>query len=638
MSKLFLRDQNTRPSEPAGLKVPHPKRFHLVDGRRVRRRLQVGMLIGLVIGSLVSVLVLSGILNLWKSRFADVFYNPRLPSGQVVLVAVDDKTVEEYGWPIERITHGAFLFALIRAQPKVIVLDFVLPDPADSEEDTYFAQIIQRMDKIVQPVLGIEATRFPTLPGQFPAFDSVLKPAPALRTSNTTLAHAMIYPDPDGIVRRVPLAIDVPGKRYPAMGLAAIALYQDREPTVEVESGQVVFGDTRIPVDDSGQMLINYNQRDAIEKISYADIIQGKADYGLLENKIVLVGPITKDVPENYSVPFAAADSRLYGVEIQANVIETLLAKVFLREQDNVSRIALIFVVSIIAGISLVQFPRLYAAALAIFYFGAYMVYAFWRFDNGVILAPLDILVVLLLALASTMLYRYFAEERTRALIARLFLGTVAPESVEQVLALYDGGGLSLTGGRREVTVLSITLRGFAPLSEASAPEAVIQVMSEYRARIFETVFRYGGSIYSHVANTIIAMWNLPLSHADHAQRAVQAAFEIRQQIIKLEDDASGRPQAQSGLGVATGAVVAGRLTASPRAEYSVIGDVVNLAERLSILASQNQVYVDGATRDQAGEQFESRQVQLIHLRGKKEPVYVWEVQPMSALERIPPA
>jgi adenylate cyclase len=588
----------------------------------------VGILIGLVIGLLVAAAVLSGMLNQYEARFADIFYNPRMPSGQVVLVAVDDKTVDEYGWPIERFTHGAFLFALIRANPKVIVLDFVLPDPTDSAEDTYFAQVIQRAYKIVQPVLGIEATRFPTLPGQFPAFDSVLKPLPTLRTSNTTLAHAMVYPDPDGIVRRVPLAIDVPGKRYPAMGPAAIALYQDREPAVEMASGQVVFGDVGIPVDDSGQMLINYNQRDAIKRISYADILQGKADYGLLEGKIVLVGPITKDVPENYLVPFAAADSRLYDVEIQANVIETLVAKVFLREQDNVSRIALILIASIIAGVSLVQFPRLYAATLAIFYFGAYMVYAFWRFDSGIILSPLDIILVLLLVVVFTMLYRYFAEERTRARIARLFLGTVAPESVDQVLALYDRGGLSLAGGRREVSVLSITLRGLAPLSEVSAPEAVIQIMNEYGARIFEIVFRHGGSIYSQLANTIVAMWNLPLSHPDHARRAVRAALEIREQMVRLQGAASEQIRVESGLGVATGPVVAGRLIASPRAEYSVIGDVVNVAERLSILANQNRIYIDNTTREQASNGYESQRGQAIHIRGKKDPVQTWELEP----------
>ncbi len=628
MSKPFFRDQNRRQAEPTESPTRSSKTQRLFDNRRIRRRLQAGMVIGPAVGLLVAIAVLSGSLNQYEPRFADIFYTPRVPSGQVVLVPVDDKTVDEYGWPIERITHGGFLFALIQAHPKVIVLDFVLPDPTDGEEDTFFAQIIQRADKIVQPVLGIEATRFPILPNQFPAFDSVLKPVPALRTPNTTLAHAMIYPDPDGIVRRVPLAIDTPGKQYPALGLAAFALYQGREPTVKMEIGQVVFGDSRIPVDDSGQMLINYSQRDAIKRISYTDIIQGKADYELLKDKIVLVGPITKDVPENYSVPFAAADSRLYDVEIQANVIETLLAKVFLREQDNVSRIALILVVSIIAGVTLVQFSRLYAAALVIFYFGAYMVYAFSQFDNGIILAPLDIIVVLLLLLVFTMLYRYFAEDRTRARIARLFLGTVAPESVGEVLALYDGGGLSLAGGRREVSVLSITLRGLAPLSEVSAPEAVIQVMNEYSARIFEIVFRHGGSIYSQLANTIIAMWNLPLSHPDHAQRAVQAALEIREQMVTLQGAASEQTHVEWGLGVATGPVVAGRLTASPRAEYSVIGDVVNVAERLSILATQNRIFIDNATREQASDGYESQRGQALHIRGKKDPVQSWELEP----------
>jgi adenylate cyclase len=630
MPNLFFRDKNRMRAEPNQSSTRSSMTDRLFENRRVRRRLQVGLVIGVAVGSLVAIAASSGSLNPYEPRFEDIFYNPRTPSGQVVLIAVDDKTVDDFGWPIERATHGAFLYALLRGHPKVVVLDFVLPDATASAEDTFFAEIIQRAGKVVQPVLGIEATRYPPLPHQFPAFDSVLKPVPVLRTPNTTLAHDMIYPDPDGVVRRVPLAIDAPGTEYPALGLAAVALYQNRDPAVKLETGQVVFGDTHIPVDDSGQMLINYSQRNAIKRISYTDIAQGKADYGLLEDKIVLVGPITKGVPESYSVPFAASDAQLYDVEIQANVIETLLGQFFLREQDNVSRIALILVVSVIGAVSLIQFSRIYAAVLAIIYFGAFMVYAFWRFDSGIILAPLDIILVLLLLMVLTMLYRYFAEERTRALIARLFLGTVAPESVEEVLALYDRGALSLTGGRMEVSVLSITLRGLAPLSEASAPEAVLQVMNEYSARIFEIVFRHGGSIYSEVANTIIAMWNMPLSHTDHAIRAIRAALEIRQQLIKMQGSASEQAHVESGLGVATGPVVAGRLTASARAEYSIIGDVVNLAERLSILATPNRIYIDNATREQANNGFESQKSQAIHIRGKKDPVQSWELEPLA--------
>jgi adenylate cyclase len=595
----------------------------------------MGFVIGLATGLLIAATVFFGWINPYGSRLRDFYYHPKAPDNSIVLVAIDDATVDAYGWPIERVTHGAFLFALIRAEPRAVVLDFFLPDPTSREEDTFFARIIERVDKIAQPVLGIEATRFSPLPNQFPAFDAILKPAPVLLTPNTVLAHAMIYPDPDGIVRRIPLAIDGPNQNYPAIAVAAWTLLHGREPKIEIRANQFFFESKLLPTDSQGQALINFVQRDAIRRVSYLDIARGKVDPGILKDKIILVGPTTQIVHENYTVPLTVANTPLYNVEIQASLLDTLLTQDFLAEQDTRSRIITVILVGLLAGMTLIQFHRLYAAALGILYFGAYMLFAFWQFDRGLLLMPLDVGAVLGITLIITMAYRYIAEERTRAFIARIFLGSVAPEAVHEVLAQYDRGGLALSGGRREISILSVTLRGLAPLSEASAPEAVIQLMNAYSAHIFEIVFRHGGSIYSQVGNTVIAMWNLALTQEDHAPRAVSAAFEIQQQTVKLGRKSPRQTPVESGLGIATGPVVVGHLPVSQRAEYSVIGDVVNVAERLSVLATQNHVIVDTLTRDQAGDTYESKPAQIIRLRGKKESVETWELSPRATVKQI---
>lgn len=611
------------------------KFFSSSNSSRFVRRIRMGVLIGCVSGLLVAALILLGWLNPYSARLSDLFYQPHAPDKSIVIVDIDDATVDAYGWPIDRINHGAFLFALIGAQPRVVVLDFFLPDPTNREEDTFFAQIIERVDKIAQPVLGIEATRFSPLPNQFPSFDAILKPAPIFLTSNTVLAHAMIYPDADGIVRRVPLAIDGPNQRYASIAAAAWTLFRGRDPKIEMRNNQFYFEDKFLPSDTQGETLINFVNRDAITRVSYLDITRGKVDPSILNDKIVLVGPTTQAVHENYSVPFPIAKEPLYNVEIQASMLDTLLTQDFLGEQDARSRGVIALLIGLFAGVTLIHFHRLYASALAMFYCAAYLVVAFWQFDRGLVMSPLDIALVLLVTLMMTMGYRYFAEERTRAFIARIFLGSVAPEAVEQVLAQYERGGLALSGGRREVSVLSVTLRGLAPLSEAGAPEAVIELMNAYSARIFEIVFRNGGLIYSQVGNTVIAMWNLALTQEDHARRAVSAAFEIQQQVIRLSQERRGQPAVESGLGIATGPVVVGHLPVSQRAEYSVIGDVVNVAERLSILATQNLLVVDTPTRDQSGDAYESKAGQAIRLRGKKDPVETWELSKRLTVKQI---
>jgi len=598
------------------------------SNRRVRR-LQVGLAIGVCVGLFLVTLILLGELGRWEARAADLFYRPRTPSGQVVLILLDDKTVENYDWPMERLVHVSFLFALLRAQPKVIALDFILPDPASPQEDEMLAAIFRRADKMVQPILGIEATRYPTAPKQFPAFDSILAPASTLRTPNAIFAQAMIYPDPDGVARRVPLAIDTPGARYPALGLAALALYQGHEPQIEIQNNQIVFNGKPLPLDDNGQLLINFVNREAIKTLSYADVVQGKADYSLLRDKIVLVGPKNKAVHENYAVPLTISSAPSSNVEIQAHLIETLLSGVYLQNQDRVSLIGEALLVALIAAVTLPHLPWLYAAALVLIYIVLYLLYAFQRFDSGIVSTPLYVVLALGMTYALTMLYRYLSEERGRALVARVFLGIVSPETAHQVILQYERGAFSLSGGRREATVLCVGLHELTGLSETLAPEMLIELLNRYTARILETVFRWDGSVNT-VGNNIVAVWNLPLDHPDHARRAVNAAFDILRALDQIQ------PMERHigvSLGIATGTAIAGRLGVSARADYTVIGEVVTIAERISIMAGDNQVLVDPATYEQLHAEFDTRAVHTIRVRGKKDALVIRQVLDKAEIE-----
>ncbi|MBI5304079.1 MAG: adenylate/guanylate cyclase domain-containing protein [Chloroflexi bacterium] len=590
------------------------------------RRFQVGAAMGLLIGLLIAGILSLGALKPFEAGLADWFYRPRPTSGNVVLIAVDDETADTYGWPLERITQRGFVGILARFQPRVIVLDMVLPDIGAALDDDLLAAMLSRAGKVVQPVLGVEATRLPSETSPFPAFDSIVTPAPTLRTPNTILAHGALYPDADGVVRRVPLAIDVPGQRYPALALAAVALFEGREPTVELAQDGVRVGDKRVPVDARGQVLISFSRRDAIKIISYADIMQGKADYSQLRDKIVLVGPMTRAINETYAVPAGVESNRVYNVQIQADAIETLLSGNYLREEDRTWQIAAVLVIAIFAGVTLPRMPWLYGAVFSIGILAAYLLYASVRAEAGVIITPLYAGIALVVTYMLAVTYRYFSEERTRAFISRIFQGRIAPESVSQVIDLYAQGALSLAGGRREVTVMCATLRGIATLSEATAPETVIELLDRHNALIVETIFRLGGAVTSQIGNTVIATWNFPLAQPDHATRALQAAFAIQQQMRERNPETTEEQEIGAAIGLATGAVVVGQLS-SLQTEYSVVGDVVTLSERITALAAPGQVLISTETREQIGKEWNTEHIHSLRTRGKKDPILVWQVE-----------
>jgi adenylate cyclase len=602
------------------------KIFRRAFSPRGIRRFQIGALIGIAVGLLITGLILVGGLRAFELSFADWFYQPRPPSGNIVLIAIDERTIDEYGWPLERITQRGFLATLSRFQPRVIVLDLVNPEQGTPAENEILADALSRSGRVVQPILGIEATRYPREPGMFPAYDSILAPAAILRTPNSTFAQVMIYPDGDGVVRRVPLAMDGAGARYPSLAVAAVALFENQKLEIEMRKDVVALGERRVPVDDQGQMLLQFVQRDALKTISYVDVMQGKADYNQLRGKIILVGPTARTVAENFPVPASVTANRASNVEVQADAIETLLSKKFLREEERAWLIASVCALAVIAGITLPRLPWLYAAVATIFYFAADLVLAYQRFDDGVIVTPLYAALALALIYALTAVYRYFSEERARAFLGRIFQGRVAANLLPRVIELYDQGALSLAGGRRIVTVMSATLRGITSLSEASAPEAVIHLLDQYTTAMIETILDSGGYVASQIGNTVIAVWNFPLAQTNHARRAVDAAFAIHAALDQLRADIQDDSAIGAAIGVATGGVVVGHLS-TMQADYSIVGDVVTLSERVVALASPGQVLISSETRDEIGNDLDTRHIHSLRTRGKKEPILVWRVE-----------
>ena len=168
----------------------------------------------------------------------------------------------------------------------------------------------------------------------------------------------MIYPDPDGVTCRVPLAIDMSGVRYPAIGLAAFAIDQGIAPQVVVRGNQVLLGDKRLPVDESGQMLLNYVNRDAIKESLTPTSRQGKADYSLLRDKIVLVGA-TVAVHESYTVPATISNSPVFERRDSGESDRDIAQRKFLARARSDALIAEALIIAVIAGVTLPQLPWL---------------------------------------------------------------------------------------------------------------------------------------------------------------------------------------------------------------------------------------------------------------------------------------
>jgi CHASE2 domain-containing sensor protein len=201
-----------------------PKSIAPFRDPRVRLRFEVGLAIGLAVGLVLTVVLYSGVLSTIDSMVTDLVYRPIPPSGKVAIVAIDQKSLDHIGtWPWPRSILAGLLNRLSGGSPAVIVFDVGFPQP--SPDDGGFAAAIQKAGNVILSTDGVEAAAYPQQLLAFPQFDVLLLPTEKLGTVAAGFGHRVLRVDPDGILRRVPAAIETAGVRNPALGIAAAQAY-----------------------------------------------------------------------------------------------------------------------------------------------------------------------------------------------------------------------------------------------------------------------------------------------------------------------------------------------------------------------------------------------------------------------------
>jgi adenylate cyclase len=196
-------------------------------------------------------------------------------------------------------------------------------------------------------------------------------------------------------------------------------------------------------------------------------------------------------------------------------------------------------------------------------------------------------------SLDNAYLARKLEEEAASRVKLQRFL---SPSLAEQVLSghieLKPGGEL------RECTVLFSDIRGYTSIAERYEAQDVVAMLNEYFEILVDAVFKYEGTLDKYIGDSVMAVWGAPIHQPDAPIRAVRAALEMREALGRWNADrrAAGRVPILTGFGIDTGLVVAGNLGSSKTMEYTVIGDSVNLASRLTNLAAADQIIISEST------------------------------------------
>lgn len=225
------------------------------------------------------------------------------------------------------------------------------------------------------------------------------------------------------------------------------------------------------------------------------------------------------------------------------------------------------------------------------------------------------------------------AVERLRTLHRAI---TDREEQGEQLARLLPGGVADklIRAGRRpgetdtlEVTVLMSDIRGYSAIAERSAPTALAGQLNQHRAAMNRAVIAHAGTVMQFVGDAVMAVFGAPEPMTDHGRRAVSAALAMHkaQACINAEWEAEGLDGFGLGIGLSTGEVAAALLGSEERLEYSVVGDTVNLTQRLQQFADPGETVLSEATvAAMGGPPAGASRIGPTTVKGRVEPVTAW--------------
>jgi len=622
------------------------------------------LLIGILITLFYSFCAINKLLPL--ERFELLLYDLRyqirgktVPPKEVVIVAIDDKSVEKIGrWPWERRKIASLIDILSKMGAKVIFMDIILSEA--SNDDEILKNAIKRAGNVILPIVfdfkeekrevqdGIlYQYSFTEIakPENFNLFfpieaTDVLLPVKALSHNAYAMGHINMISDRDGVLRWEVMAFEYNGQFFPSLSLQAARIYLGLpvEEMSLIAAESIRLGKEVIPTDFWNRMLIHYyGPTKTFPHISIVDLMENRVDPSAIKDKIVLIGATAIGI---YDLRVTPASPAMPGVEKHANVIASILQKNFLQKTKTITNILIIFLSGIFLSFLMIRVKAILGAILSfalisLIYFVGY--YIFFKKGLWIDMSYSSISILSIFFVTTT--YRYATEERYAKRIRTMFSSYVTEKIVNE---LIKNPQLAKLGGeRREITVLFSDVRGFTTFSEKNAPEEVVTMLNEYLGEMTNVIFQWDGTLDKFVGDEIVAFWGAPLPQGNHAELAVKCSLNMVKRLKELQQkwQSEGKTPLDSGIGLNTGEVIVGNIGAEgKKMDYTVIGDHVNLGARVEGLTRKynTHILITEFTLEKIREAVQRgdlynlmvKGLEKVVVKGKEKPVGIYEVKP----------
>jgi adenylate cyclase len=626
-----------------------------------------------------------------RLRTFDLFQvlRPRQQTARpVVIVDIDEDSIQVFQqWPWPRTIMADLVTRIAQLGAVAVGFDIVFPEPdrmspaiaADSfrgldpetrakleslpSNDEVFAAAIKNSHVVVGQAGSARATpksdaemalqtgfaiRGPDPTPFLVTFPGLLRNVLPIEQAAAGRGLFSINPERDGIIRRVPLVMMAQETLVPSLTMEMLRVVSHASAILvradDAGVSAVAVPGLEIPTDRNAQFWVHFNKHDPARYVSAKDVLQGNVPPDRLRGRLVLIGTSAIGLLDVKTTPVERA---MPGVEVHAQILEAVLTKSVLA--NPAYAIGAEIVTAVLLGLAIIILAPMLSAAVVIV-LGAGLIagliglsWYLFAAHNLLIDFTYPLMSCWLIYLVLTFV-NYFREQKQRQQIRSAFGYYLSPHMVEQLAKSPEK--LVLGGEERRMTILFSDVRGFTTISELykDDPQGLTHLMNRFLTPLTNAIIERKGTIDKYIGDAIMAFWNAPVDDDDQEANACDAALEMLSRAetlnaeLKREADANGgvHMPLRIGIGLNTGPCVVGNMGSDFRFNYSVLGDTVNVASRLEARTKDYRLpmVIGSRTAERARLKFATMEIDLIQVKGKKQPEAVHTVLGRAEVEQ----
>ena len=562
-------------------------------------------------------------------------------SQDIGVVTIDEKSIEKYGqWPWKRDVLAQIINDLRQAGVGIIMIPILFSEEDRLGGDDALAKVLKNNGVVIAQVgtSGVDRNAVDRgvarVGNPFPylfEWEGMLGPIKKLGESADGVGVINTAPEIDGVVRRVPLLINVQNELYPNIAVEALRVmvgvpnyYMKTTPygidSIRVKGFPIKRG--IIKTDDRARIFLRWNTE--IQTLDY------KTDELYpVEGKTVIIGitaeglanPLATPIGEKY--PHEIIGATLSTIILGETVSRPMWADLY--ELGAILAMGIIIVIAAALLPYMVIFGLMIGTGVGIIYgVGYFFTKELWLLD------PTMPLFMLTLVGLHGIFNRFVKEFQLKQQIKKQFGTYLSPAMVQKLQKNPEL--LKLGGDTRYMTFLFCDIRGFTPISEQykTNPQGLTELVNRFLTPMTDIIMENEGTIDKYMGDCIMAFWNAPLDVSDQEGKAVKTAVKMLEhlKVLNKELEIDGMLPINIGIGINSGSVVVGNMGSNQRFDYSVLGDAVNLAARLE---GQSKGYgvktiIGEDTAKEIDDMFAVLELDKIAVKGKTEGVKIFTV------------